>query len=233
MTWQDGGVATESRTPTLRADAERNRRALIDAAADLFAERGIEVTIAEIRERAGVGQGTVFRHFPTKEHLMAEVMRERMTKLAELATARLDADDPVDGLRDFMIAAAQSKAVDQEIYRLICETNALPAEDERELRRELVGHVDQLLRRAQAAGAIRDDVVAEDILLLETAARQAGEALGGVAPELWRRYLDIVVDGLRTEGAHPLSHPAPTDAQFDAVKVSRASAGSPPSAPTR
>jgi AcrR family transcriptional regulator len=233
MTWQDGGVATESRTPALRADAERNRRALIDAAADLFAERGIEVTIAEIRERAGVGQGTVFRHFPTKEHLMAEVMRERMTKLAELATARLDADDPVDGLRDFMIAAAQSKAVDQEIYRLICETNALPAEDERELRRELVGHVHRLLRRAQAAGAIRDDVVAEDILLLETAARQAGEALGGVAPELWRRYLDIVVDGLRTVGAHPLSHPAPTDEQFDAVKVSRVSGGSPPSAPTR
>jgi AcrR family transcriptional regulator len=221
--WQDGGaMATESRTPTLRADAERNRRRLIDAAAELFAERGIEVTVAEIRERAGVGQGTVFRHFPTKEHLMAEVMRERMASLTALATASLEADDPVEGLRDFMVAAAESKAVDQEIYRLICETNALPAEDERALRRELVGHVDQLLRRAQEAGAIRADVQAEDILLLETAARQAGEALGGVAPQLWRRYLDIVVDGLRTEGAHPLSHPAPTDAQFDAVKVSRA-----------
>jgi hypothetical protein len=165
---------------------------------------------------------------------MAEVMRERMATLTGLATERLEADDPVEGLRDFMIAAAQSKAVDQEIYRLICETNALPAEDERVLRRELVGHVRQLLQRAQEAGTIRDDVVAEDILLLETAARQAGEALGGVAPELWRRYLDIVVDGLRTEGARPLSHPAPTDAQFDEVKVSRApSAGSPPSAPTR
>jgi AcrR family transcriptional regulator len=214
-------MATESRTPTLRADAERNRRRLIDAAAELFSERGTEVTIAEIRERAGVGQGTVFRHFPTKEHLMAEVMRERMASLTALATERLEAEDPVEGLRDFMVAAAQSKAVDQEIYRLICETNALPAEDERALRRELVGYVRQLLRRAQEAGAIRDDVEAEDILLLETAARQAGEALGGVAPELWRRYLDIVVDGLRTEGAHPLSHPAPTDEQFDAVKVSR------------
>jgi AcrR family transcriptional regulator len=214
-------MATESRTPTLRADAERNRRRLIDAAAELFSERGVEVTIAEIRERAGVGQGTVFRHFPTKEHLMAEVMRERMTKLTQLATERLEADDPVEGLRDFMVAAAQSKAVDQEIYRLICETNALRAEDERALRRELVGYVRQLLRRAQDAGAIRDDVEPEDILLLETAARQAGEALGGVAPDLWRRYLDIVVDGLRTEGAHPLSHPAPTDEQFDAVKVAR------------
>ena len=152
---------------------------------------------------------------------MAEVMRERMTKLTELATGRLEADDPVAGLRDFMVAAAATKSVDQEIYRIICETNALPAEDERALRRELVGHVQALLERAQDAGAIRDDVVAEDILLLETAARQAGEALGGVAPELWRRYLDIVVDGLRTEGAHPLSHPAPTDEQFDAVKASR------------
>ena len=214
-------MATEPRTPTLRADAERNRRRLIDAAAELFSERGVEVTIAEIRERAGVGQGTVFRHFPTKEHLMAEVMRERMTSLAALARERLEAGDPVDGLRDFMLAAAESKAVDQEIYRLICETNALPAEDERALRRELVGFVERLLRRAQEAGAIRDDIEPEDILLLETAARRAGEALGGVAPELWRRYLDIVIDGLRAEGAHPLSHPAPTDAQFDAVKVGR------------
>jgi AcrR family transcriptional regulator len=214
-------VATEARTPTLRADAERNRRRLIDAAAELFSERGVEVTIAEIRERAGVGQGTVFRHFPTKEHLMAEVMRERMTSLAQLATAQLESSDPVEALRHFMASAAESKMVDQEIYRTICETNALPAEDERALRHELVGHVRLLLRRAQESGAIRPDVEAEDILLLETAARQAGEALGGVAPELWRRYLDIVIDGLRTEGAHPLSHPAPTDAQFDAVKVGR------------
>jgi hypothetical protein len=120
-----------------------------------------------------------------------------------------------------MAAAAESKAVDQEIYRLICETNALPAEDERALRREVVGMVGQLLRRAQASGAIRDDVEAEDILLLETAVRTAGEALGGVAPELWKRYLGIVIDGLRSEGASPLPHAAPTDAQFDAVKVGR------------
>jgi AcrR family transcriptional regulator len=225
MTWQDEGVATESRTPTLRADAERNRRRLIDAAAELFAERGVEVTVAEIRERAGVGQGTVFRHFPTKEHLMAEVMRERMASLAALATERLESDDPASALRDFMAAAAESKVVDQEIYRVICETNALPAEDERALRREVVGVVNQLLHRAQEAGAIRPDVVGEDILLLEGAVRQAGEALGSVAPDLWRRYLDIVLDGLRTEGAHPLSHPAPTDAQFDAVKVSRPTPG--------
>lgn len=221
MTWQDGGVATESRTPTLRADAERNRRALIDAAADLFAERGLEITIADIRERAGVGQGTVFRHFPTKEHLMAEVMRERMASLVSLARERLDAADPAEALRDFMVAAAGSKAVDQEIYRIICETNALPAEEERVLRREVVEVVGQLLRRAQASGAIRPDVEAQDILLLQTAARQTGDALGTVAPELWLRYLDIVVDGLRPEGAHPLSQPAPTDEQFDAVKFGR------------
>lgn len=220
-------MATESRTPILRADAERNRRRLIDAAAELFSERGVDVPISEIRERAGVGQGTVFRHFPTKEHLMAEVMRERMTSLTALAKERLDADDPVEGLRAFMAAAAESKMVDQEIYRLICETNALPAEDERALRRELVGAVKRLLRRAQEAGAIRDDVEAEDVLLLETAARQAGEALGGVAPDLWRRYLDILIDGLRAEGAHPLSHPAPTDAQFDAMKVRRSGGRSP------
>jgi len=221
VTWQDGGVATETRTPTLRADAERNRRALIDAATDLFSERGVEVTIAEIRERAGVGQGTVFRHFPTKEHLMAEVMRERMTALARLAEEQIGADDPVAGLRDFMAAAAQSKAVDSEIYKLICETDALPAEDERALRMELTGKIRLLLERAQAAGLIRDDVVAEDILILENAVRVSGEVLDTVAPDIWHRYLDIVLDGLRPEGAHAPSQPAPTAEMFDAIKPAR------------
>jgi AcrR family transcriptional regulator len=160
-------MATDSRTAPLRADAERNRRRLIDAAAEIFNERGIDASIAEIRERAGVGQGTVFRHFPTKEHLIAAVMRAP--------------DAAIDGL----------------------------------------------LRRAQADGSVRDDVAAEDILLLEGAASHAGSMLIDVAPELWRRYLDLIFDGMRPAGAHPLSHPAPTAEQFDQLKVGRAPGGNP------
>jgi AcrR family transcriptional regulator len=214
-------MATDSRTAPLRADAERNRRRLIDAAAELFNERGMDVSIAEIRERAGVGQGTVFRHFPTKEHLVAAVMRERLGALIDLAEERRDAADPCEALRDFMAAAASGKSVDQELYRAICEADALPAEEERELRNALVAAIGALLLRAQADGSIRADITAEDVLLLETAASDAGSALGSVVPELWRRYLDIIFDGMRPAGAHPLSHPAPTAEQFEQMKVPR------------
>jgi AcrR family transcriptional regulator len=214
-------MAIDSRTAPLRADAERNRRRLIDAASELFAERGIDASIAEIRERAGVGQGTVFRHFPTKEHLMAQVMRERMADLIALAEDRLTIDDPAAALHDFMSAAAQGKSVDQDIYRAICETNTLPPEDERELRGRLIAAIGALLARAQAAGEIRDDVTPEDVMLLEGAASYAGGTLGQIAPELWRRYIDLMFDGLRPSGAHPLSHPAPTSAQLDEVMALR------------
>jgi AcrR family transcriptional regulator len=214
-----GEMATQSRPAPLRADAERNRRRLIDAAAELFDERGMDASIAEIRERAGVGQGTVFRHFATKEHLVAEVMRERMQALIDLALERQDAEDACAALHDFMVAAAAGKSVSQDLYRAICETAALPADEERELRAALVGAVQPLLERAQREGSIRDDVRAEDVLLLETAASQAGAALAGVVPELWRRYLDLMFDGLRTAGAHPLPLPPPTAAQFDQIRI--------------
>jgi AcrR family transcriptional regulator len=220
-------MATDSRTAPLRADAERNRRRLIDAAAEIFNERGIDASIAEIRERAGVGQGTVFRHFPTKEHLIAAVMRERMEALIELARERVDDPDPGQALREFMANAAAGKSVDQQLYRAICEADALPADEERALRRALVAAIDGLLRRAQADGSVRDDVAAEDILLLEGAASHAGSMLIDVAPELWRRYLDLIFDGMRPAGAHPLSHPAPTAEQFDQLKVGRAPGGNP------
>lgn len=216
-----GEMTIDSRPAPLRADAERNRRRLIDAAAELFNERGIDASIAEIRERAGVGQGTVFRHFPTKEHLMAAVMRERMDELITMAEERLDADDPAAALHGFMAAAAQGKSVDQEIYRAICETNALPAADERELRGRLSAAIGRLLARAQAEGTVRADVTAEDVLLLEGAAAHAGATLGSVAPQLWRRYIDLMFDGIRPEGAHPLSHPAPTAAQLDQVTAQK------------
>ncbi len=211
-------MATESRTPPLRADAERNRRRLIEAATALFHERGMDASIAEIRDRAGVGQGTVFRHFPTKEHLAAEVMRERMAELTSLAREQLAVEDPAAALRDFMVRAAQTHAIDQAMYRAICAANALSVEDERELRGTLFALIEQLVRRAQAAGAVRDDLVAEDVLTLVNAATASTEALAPVAPDLWRRYLDVILDGLRPEGAHPLSQPPPTGEQFDAIR---------------
>jgi AcrR family transcriptional regulator len=216
-----GEMATESRHAPLRADAERNRRRLIDAAAELFNERGIDASIAEIRERAGVGQGTVFRHFPTKEHLMAAVMRERMDALTAAAQERLEADDPAEALHEFMAIAAENKSIDQTIYRSICSANVLPTGDERELRGRLVAAIADLLARAKAAGSIREDVTPEDVLLLEGAASYAGSMLVDTAPGMWRRYLDLMFDGMRPEGAHPLGHAAPTPRQLDEVMARR------------
>src|SRR6202020_3629255 len=95
----------ESERRPLRADAERNRRRLLDAATAIFCERGLDVGVGEIAERAGVGRGTLFRNFPSKEHLIAAIVVERMNESIERAHAALDAGDPGAALFELIDSA--------------------------------------------------------------------------------------------------------------------------------
>lgn len=212
---QDGsGVADQA--PHLRADAERNRRRLLDAARVVFAEQGPDASVAEIRQRAGVGQGTVFRHFATKERLLAAIVLEGVEEMAAIGDTLLDADDPGEGLLEFMRTSARMDAEDRCLGEAMC----LAARTDGEVRAaqaRLIEIVGTLLRRAQDAGAVRSDVTAEDIIFLRTAACRATVEMREVAPELWRRYLDVIFDGLRPAAARPLSHDAPTLEQLDVL----------------
>lgn len=190
----------------LRADAARNRRALLEAAAAEFAERGLDASVADIAHRAGIGKGTVFRHFPSKDDLIAAIVHDRIEGLAELAVSLLDASDPGAALLEFMDAAAgHQQQLDLSFLRDAAGVN----ERLDSQRSALFTAITALVERAKTAGAVRPDVAGMDVILLMCAPNHIVSFVPDASPDLWRRYLGIIFDGLRPEGAHPLAHPSP------------------------
>ncbi|WP_432972688.1 TetR/AcrR family transcriptional regulator [Dactylosporangium sp. CA-233914] len=190
----------------LRADAARNRRLLLAAAADEFAERGLEASIADIARRAGIGKGTVFRHFATKEDLIAAIVLDRVEVLVEAGDHLREAEDPGAALLEFMtVAAEQRQQRDLSFLHRANEGNAEVSRVQERLRQT----IDALADRAREEGALRDDVTGTDLFLLMCAPNHVAGHHPGAPPDLWRRYLAIIFDGLRPQGAHPLPHPAP------------------------
>src|SRR3954447_246112 len=206
--------ASEERA--LRADAQRNLARILDAAREVFAEEGIEASVAEVAERAGVGTATIFRRFPTKDDLLAAVVLGRLQELAESARHAAQAKDAGRAWRQFMQTAASFSIGD----RGFTESTECGFTDPRlhDLAVEIRSSVERLLERAQDAGEVRADVTVEDIPVLLSAVAHAGLSLEPVAAGLWRRYLDIVLDGLRPDGARPLSRKPLSRRQFDAAK---------------
>src|SRR4051812_33152906 len=194
----------------LRADAERNRRRLLDAAAACFAERGLDVSVAEIARRAGVGHGTAFRRFPTKEHLVCAVVLDRIDALTALA-GTLEGED---ALFAFMRGAIEMLIADRALGESI-GTSVLADPGIQEAHRELLDAIEDLVRRGQEAGEVRDDVSAVDVMALTKGVTAASAALLTVKPRIWRRYLDLVHDALRPGAAHELTGRAPTRADLD------------------
>jgi AcrR family transcriptional regulator len=168
---------------TLRADAERNRGLVLEAARSVFAERGVDAGVAEVAERAGVGVGTIFRRFPTKDDLLAAVVEDRVHEIRDLAAG-------ASSLREFMTAAAEIHIRD----RCLCDCVDLELFERPsvlEAREDVRRLAAELLARAQAAGEVRRDVRVEDLpVFLLGVARSA-------PPGEWQRYLAFALDGLR------------------------------------
>ncbi|MCK0172640.1 TetR/AcrR family transcriptional regulator [Mycolicibacterium sp. F2034L] len=191
----------------LRADAARNRELLLEAAEKEFADRGPAASIADIARRAGVAKGTVFRHFATKEDLMAAIVCAHLGTLTETARRLADSQDPGNALLEFLtVAADQRQQHDltflQSASREDAGVSALL--DELHLRLRV------LVDSARDAGAIRSDVTETDVFLMMCAPVHVVENHPAPTPLLWQRYLAIIFDGLRPQGAHPLPQPAPT-----------------------
>lgn len=190
----------------LRADAARNRELLLAAAEEEFAERGPDASVADIARRAGIAKGTVFRHFATKEDLIASIVSAHIATLAAAARGLADAADPGAALLEFLTVAA-----DQRQQRDLTFLQSASDDHPRviEVRDELHAALETLVGRARDARAIRSDITETDVFLLMCAPVHVIENLAAPAPLLWQRYLAIIFDGLRPEGAHPLPQPAP------------------------
>jgi AcrR family transcriptional regulator len=177
----------------LRADAQRNLGRILEAAADAYAELGPDVTIDEIARRAGVGHGTVFRRFPTKDALRAAVIRTRLDELLTRAHELLEAPDAGKALEQFVWHAADCCRRDRALFEGVekCESFA----EVSDAKQELHATVDKLIRRAHRAGAVRRGLDARDIGALVGAAIQASAHVE--RDDAWRRYVRVVLDGLR------------------------------------
>lgn len=198
-------MVTSSVRP-LRADAARNRNLLLAAAEAEFAERGLSASVADVARRAGVAKGTVFRHFATKEELIASIVSEHIATLTAVARRLADSSDPGAALLEFLTVAA-----DQRRQHDLTFLQPVSAGDSRvtEVRDELHACIEVLVDRARDAGAIRSDITGTDVFLLMCAPIHVVDNLSDPEPDLWRRYLAIIFDGLRPQGAHPLPQPAP------------------------
>jgi AcrR family transcriptional regulator len=175
----------------LRADAERNRRRVLDAAQALFRERGLDVGVAEIAQRAGVGRGTLFRNFPTKQDLIAAIVIDRMNEATEYGRTLLDAPDAGEAFFGFLEEIVGRQQLDRCLFDAVADT-FLANEEIRAAHAEIVGGLDELLARAKQAGAVRSDVGAMDVLMLVKGVCEAASALSTSEPGVVGRQLDLV-----------------------------------------
>jgi AcrR family transcriptional regulator len=210
-------IATiEESSPALRADAARNRRRILAAAAAVFAERELDASTAEIARRAGVGEATLFRRFPTKDDLIVAILAEQMDAVIATTEECLQEPDPWRALERFFLAMVELQVYDRGALDAVkeeCTTS--PALAGR--RRRIMELMSKLLRRAQEeARVVRDDLTAPDLALLTSGgAAVAGVAFPGLREDLWRRYAGVILDGMRPEGATKLRPGPPPKKLFE------------------
>jgi AcrR family transcriptional regulator len=213
---------------TLRSDAARNRERILAAASELFAESGADLSVDEIARRAGVGHATVFRRFPTKEDLVVAMFEERLNEVARAAEEAEQLDDPWEGLKTAMEHIAGKQVSDRGLFEAVA-TEMIGSPKLREARHRVMEPFARLLRRAQEAGAVRDDLEPQDVIFLVTAAGHAAPCRIDL-PDVWRRYLGVILDGMRPAGASPLAPAAPTVKALDRALEEAACRGVDPAA---
>ena len=201
-----GGSRVEDRAVRpLRRDAERNRQRILEAASDVFNERGLDVSLDEIARHAGVGVGTVYRRFQTKEELIEALFMDRLDAVAAIADEAYAASDPWRGLVSFMERMAEIIAGDLGLRQMLMF--AAYGQDLVTYARERNAPlVERLVKRAQAAGQLRADLRQTDIPFIVFLLADATQLAYAANPGIWRRYLTLILDGMQPgrEGVTPL-----------------------------
>jgi AcrR family transcriptional regulator len=189
-------TATGSRS--LRKDAAQNRERLLAAAAELFAERGLGVTLNDIAHHAGVGVGTAYRRFANKEEVIDALFEERLQAVAAVAHDALDDPDPWHGLITFLERALEMQFGDRGLNQIM---NNPQLGDARvgEARERIAPIIERLVERAKRAGVIRPDLDQTDLIFIQLGLSAIMDSSRAIAPDLYRRYLTIFLDGIRAD----------------------------------
>ncbi len=193
-------MATNARP--LRKDAERNRQRILEAARELFAQHGLGVTLNDIAHHAGVGVGTVYRRYPDKQQLIDELFEQQLGELAALMEVAIEDPDPWHGLSEFIERALELQAADQGFKQLLFGAPA-GLDGLKRLRMRMDPLARKLLARAQEAGQLRADIEPQDMPILQLMLGTVIDTAREVEPDLWRRYLPLLLQGLRADPGPP------------------------------
>jgi AcrR family transcriptional regulator len=220
-------MAGETKAPTtsapsrpLRCDAERNRRRLLEAAQEVFAELGFEATMDQVAARAGVGVGTAYRRFAHKEELIAALFEDRIAEVTEVVERALAEEDPWRGIVTYLEGSVALHAGDRGLKEMFL-SSPRHREFVEEARAQLKPRVDELVERAHAAGALRRGIETTDLVIVQLMLSGVSDPASERTAETWRRFLPLVLDGLAADRAEPLPGRALDLEELDAVMESQ------------
>ena len=205
----------------LRADAARNRDAIVAVARDVFAEQGLEAPLEVIAARAGVGIATLYRRFPTREKLVAAALVDKVAEYVDASRQALAAPDPWDGFAGCVGRICELQAGDRGLADLLSMT--LSADEQVEhLRRTANDLLITVIDRAKAQGTLREDFVGEDLVLLLIATATIMHVTRADAPDAWRRFVALALDAFRSQGAPRLFGAPPLPEPPSTAQMTRA-----------
>jgi AcrR family transcriptional regulator len=187
---------------TLRADARRNRAAVLEAAKLLFGEQGLDAQIPDVAKQANVGVGTIYRHFPTKDGLIAALVVERFERLAQKARECLELPSPWEGVASFIRFSAELQADDRGLSEVMGSRPDMMNEAAYAV--GLPELCELLVKRGQRSGELRRDLTWEDIPMIACSVGRITQDPIGPAVGRWPRLVEIILDGLRSPGSAKL-----------------------------
>ena len=207
------------KSPALRKDAARNREKILEAAVAVFDEEGVDVCVEVIAQRAGVGMGTLYRRFPTKELLIDAVVDELLEEVLSAARTALENETAANGFAEFLRTVGWLQFEHAGCLARLWTSN------DNEWRKRIEVLTRTLLSRAQDAGTVRSDLVYEDVIVLFWSLRGVIEATSSISSDSWLRYFELLLLSL-VPSDNPLEHPPLTSEEAQRAKMAVASLGS-------
>lgn len=198
----------------LRADAERNRRKLLDAARALLAERGLDVSMDDIASAAGVGVGTAYRRFRNRDEIIDALFDEQLAGMEARAQSAAAHPDPWEGLKGFMVDSLRAQAANRGLKQLLF-SSAEGREKVMAMRARNGPLIEAVVQRAKDAGAVRPDLETTDIAVMSFMVGAVVDFAGAIDEQLWERYFTLLLDGLRPGSPSPLPRAGLTREQLD------------------
>jgi AcrR family transcriptional regulator len=213
---------TRTASSPLRKDAARNRQRLLDAATELFATRGLDVTLNDIAHHAGVGVGTAYRRFANKEELIDALFEVQLDVMAQMATEALEDADAWRAMVRFFEQSLRMQLEDRGLTELLNHAR-IGHEKVNQMRTRIAPLINAIVDRARQAGVVRPDVAGTDFIFMQLGLSAIMDKTRGVAPDLYLRNFRIFLDGLRVDHAGPseLGVPPLSVDQTHAVMTSR------------